>query len=90
MKPKKRKDVLAAEGRRAGEKRGMPVSDDQAGLKNWNRGFCGDRHNCWRCCRHGRRHMHDYAKRAMVRIRCNSMCVRHLDERKQQQQAKTQ
>jgi len=34
--------------------------------------------------------MNDNAKWAMVCVRCNSMYVRHLDERQQRQQGETQ
>ena len=69
----------------------MPVSDDQTGFENWSRALCGNRHNYGRRRRcHRSSQMHDYAKLAMVCIRCNSMYVRHLDERQQRKQAETQ
>ncbi|MGA2887237.1 MAG: hypothetical protein ABSE51_04245 [Terracidiphilus sp.] len=82
-------DVLAACGRRAREELGVPMPDDRPRLNE----RCGgpdsdqDNHRCHH--RNGRSRVHRDAQRAMVGIRVERVCVRHLNQGQQREQGQT-
>ena len=84
-----RKDGLAAGGRGAREKLGMPVPDDRL----WRKNLCGsldpDQHDYGGCDRDGRCCVHHDTQRAMVCIAYERVRVRYLDDSQQRQQDKT-
>jgi hypothetical protein len=86
---RKRKDVLAAGGRRASEKRRMPDTDDRARFKNGGRPVYLDQHD------HGGRggnwchRVYHNANRATIRVGAHCMRVHDLDHRQKRQQGQT-